>query len=397
MKQTARIIPCYAADTSGVCSALYELGGMIAVHDASGVNSTYATHDEPRWEDMQSMIYVSGLTELDAILGNDEKFIADVTAAAKDQKPAFIAVCGSPMPMMIGVDFDAVAAEIEQRSGIRTFALHTNGMHSYPEGASEALLAITKEYVLPPSETIRNGVNILGALPLDFGNPEEIPDIRAWLCKNGFSVISCIAAGDSLDTIAKAGNAAVNLVVSYSGLAAAEYLYDRFGIPYVCGVPFGGVFSQMLADSLRYAAESGQPESPCTSRGTSGRSIAVIGENLIGGSIAAQLGFMGFAAHLICPLPHSDKLLMQGDADASSEEEIEQYLAQMQPCAVIADPLYRFILPKDTKHIGLPHYAFSGRCFERQMQNLTGSRFDAWLSQNGGLACRHCKSDSVAD
>ena len=36
MKQTTRIIPCYAADTSGVCAALYELGGMVAVHDASG-------------------------------------------------------------------------------------------------------------------------------------------------------------------------------------------------------------------------------------------------------------------------------------------------------------------------------------------------------------------------
>ena len=379
MKQTAKIIPCYAADTSGVCAALYELGGMIAVHDASGVNSTYATHDEPRWETVQSMIYVSGLTELDAILGNDEKFIADVTAAAKDQKPNFIAVCGSPMPMMIGVDFDAVAAEIEQRSGIRTFALHTNGMHSYSEGASEALLEITKEYVLPLAEKQKNGVNILGALPLDFGNPAEIPAIRTWFRENGFTVISCLAMGDSLDTIADAGNAAVNLVVSYSGLAAAEYLYEAFGIPYVCGVPFGGAFSQKLADSLRHAAENGQPEFPCTDRGASGRKIAVIGETITGGSIAAQLGNMGFAAHLICPLPHSDTLLMPNDADVSSEEEIEQYLAQMQPNAVIADPLYRFILPKDTRHIELPHYAFSGRCFERQMQNLTGTNFDAWL------------------
>ena len=43
----AKVISIYAADTSGVCSALYELGGMTVVHDASGCNSTYATHDEP--------------------------------------------------------------------------------------------------------------------------------------------------------------------------------------------------------------------------------------------------------------------------------------------------------------------------------------------------------------
>jgi len=47
LKQTARIISTYAGDTSGVASALFELGGMTVMHDASGCNSTYNTHDEP--------------------------------------------------------------------------------------------------------------------------------------------------------------------------------------------------------------------------------------------------------------------------------------------------------------------------------------------------------------
>ena len=59
MKNVSRIIPCYAADTSGVCSALYELGGMTVIHDASGCNSTYTTHDEPRWYDRRSMMFMS--------------------------------------------------------------------------------------------------------------------------------------------------------------------------------------------------------------------------------------------------------------------------------------------------------------------------------------------------
>ena len=43
MKQTARILSTYSADTFGVCSALYELGGMIVIHDPSGCNSTWAS------------------------------------------------------------------------------------------------------------------------------------------------------------------------------------------------------------------------------------------------------------------------------------------------------------------------------------------------------------------
>ena len=77
----------YAADTAGVCSALYELGGMTIVHDASGCNSTYSTHDEPRWYDQESMIYISALTERDAVTGDDEKLVADASEAASRLKP----------------------------------------------------------------------------------------------------------------------------------------------------------------------------------------------------------------------------------------------------------------------------------------------------------------------
>ena len=73
MRQSYKIIPVYTADVSGVCSALYELGGMVVMHDPSGCNSTYNTHDEIRWYDQDSLIYISGLTEIDAVMGNDAK------------------------------------------------------------------------------------------------------------------------------------------------------------------------------------------------------------------------------------------------------------------------------------------------------------------------------------
>ncbi|MBQ7446482.1 MAG: oxidoreductase, partial [Eubacterium sp.] len=69
MRQVYHNLCTYSADLFGINSALYELGGLIVMHDASGCNSTYNTHDEPRWYTMDSMVYVSGLNEKDAILG----------------------------------------------------------------------------------------------------------------------------------------------------------------------------------------------------------------------------------------------------------------------------------------------------------------------------------------
>ena len=109
MNQTARIISIYAADVSGFCSALFEYGGMTVIHDASGCNSTYTTHDEPRWYDMDSMMYISGLTESDAVMGNDEKFVSDLCLAADELKPRFIAICASALPAMVGIDMEAIA------------------------------------------------------------------------------------------------------------------------------------------------------------------------------------------------------------------------------------------------------------------------------------------------
>ena len=98
MRIVKRVLSTYSADNFGFCSALYELGGLVVMHDASGCNSTYNTHDEPRWYDTDSMVFISGLTEKDAIFGNDDRLIDDLVKAAEEMHPRFVAVCGGPLP-----------------------------------------------------------------------------------------------------------------------------------------------------------------------------------------------------------------------------------------------------------------------------------------------------------
>ena len=202
MRQAYRIIPIYTADVSGVCSALYELGGMTVMHDPSGCNSTYNTHDEIRWYDEDSLIFISGLTEIDAIMGNDEKFIHDIEEAASELKPRFIALASSPIPYMNGTDFPAIAEVTEQDMGIPTFAVPTNGMHDYVRGAGMALEAIAEHFVLPKShaEDVSNKnteekgrnrlVNLLGVTPLDFGPLDHAETMKRSLEQYGWQINS---------------------------------------------------------------------------------------------------------------------------------------------------------------------------------------------------------------
>ena len=191
MKQTSGFISTYSADTFGVCSALFELGGMVVMHDASGCNSTYTTHDEPRWYDMDSMVYISGLTEIEAIMGDDAKLIADITEAAKELSPKFIAIAGTPIPAMTGFDFDAASAVITAETGIPAYGFKTTGMRSYIYGAGEAFLRIADFMVNRDITRSENpSVNILGLTPLDFSVNKSAESVIGHYEKKGYDIIS---------------------------------------------------------------------------------------------------------------------------------------------------------------------------------------------------------------
>ena len=250
MRQSYRIIPIYTSDVSGVCSALYELGGMTVMHDPSGCNSTYNTHDEIRWYDQDSLIYISGLTEIDAIMGNDEKFLDDIKEAARELHPKFIALAGSPIPYMNGTDFPALAQVLEEETGIPAFAVPTNGMHDYVYGAGIALEEIAKRFTGEKTGRIQaRTVNLLGVTPLDFGPVSHVEVLKENLKACGWKVLSTWAMGDELEAFLQAGEAEVNLVVSSVGLRAAKVLEEKFGTPYVVGTPIGS-YTERIAKAL---------------------------------------------------------------------------------------------------------------------------------------------------
>ncbi|MDE6708028.1 MAG: oxidoreductase, partial [Oscillospiraceae bacterium] len=251
MNQTARIISTYTADVSGVCSALFELGGMSVIHDASGCNSTYNTHDEPRWYDYDSMVFLSGISEMEAIMGDDEKLIQDIISATEQLSPKFVAIAGTPIPMMIGTDFKAIASVIEKQTGIPAFGLATNGMHTYVQGVSMALEALAKKFVINPVEKTKNlSVNLLGVTPLDFSINNSVQHMREILENNQIQVISCWSMGDNLEQLQLAPSASLNLVVSYAGLSVAKYLKTKFNMPYLIARPYGKKFTSEIIQDI---------------------------------------------------------------------------------------------------------------------------------------------------
>lgn len=409
MKQVSVTLSTYTADVSGVCSALYELGGMVVIHDPSGCNSTYNTHDEPRWYEMDSLVFISGLSQMDAIMGNDDKFIHDIVRAAKELQPRFIALVRTPIPLMTGTDFEGISRVIEKQTGIPVFYFPTSGMHTYVKGAGMAMETIARKLVPAGGESVKERkskqenslkINILGATPLDFSINSTLDFIKEFLSRH-FEIISTFAMGSSIEDIQRAGEADVNLVISSVGVLAAKVLEERFHTPYVIGTPIIG-FENVLAEKLIESAWTKKSQTAyfsvlqkahkkdtanfTTIQNTEAVSnlkkirsltetieknkvsgnVYIIGESVISQSLKAALALRyGIEATVICPLETEPEYTEKDVLLLSSEEDIKKAITDAD--TVIADPIYKTICSEKVNFVAMPHEAYSGRIYRKEV------------------------------
>ena len=401
--QTHVFTSTYTADVSGVCSALYELGGMTVIHDPSGCNSTYSTHDEPRWFDTDSLMFVSGLDEMTAVLGDDNVLIDDVTHAVRDLKPRFVTLCSGSIPHIIAFDCKGVAHLLEKRTGVPMLPVTTTGNRSYVAGVGAALTEWVKRFadsLESPYRVSSSGgpdcsantlegaagpesfsVNLLGVTPLDFSINGNVDAMRKVFEDAGIPVNCCAAMGESFDSLRHIFRASVNVVVSSCGRRLARYMEQTAGIPYVEGTPIGAYGAARLpklakkayekkrasleedshgaldgtSGSLRMllAKKKGDSEGICLWKGNPAHErwdvpdgqILIIGEEVFAQSLAAAINQLtpdcrhGLRAFAVWP-----------DVDHGFPEDVLAELIRKSRY-IIGDPLYRTIPQIGRAHV----------------------------------------------
>lgn len=351
--QTHVFTSTYTADVSGVCSALYELGGMTVIHDPSGCNSTYSTHDEPRWFDTDSLMFVSGLDEMTAVLGDDNVLIDDVTHAVRDLKPRFVTLCSGSIPHIIAFDCKGVAHLLEKRTGVPMLPVATTGNRSYVAGVGAALTEWVKRFADPSENPYRVGssgspdcsantlegaagpdaggaapsdafsVNLLGVTPLDFSINGNVDAMRKVFEDADIPVNCCAAMGESFDSLRHIFRASVNVVVSSCGRRLARYMEQTAGIPYVEGTPIGAYGAARLPELAIEAHEkkraSLEEDSHGALDGTSGTAESASAQGASGSALTGSGdGASGTACKETAARPGSLRMLLakkKGDSE----------------------------------------------------------------------------------
>ena len=344
MRGLRKYLTPFAPDQSGAVSVLYELGGIIVICDAGGCTGNVCGFDEPRWFERKSAVFGAGLRDMDAILGRDDRLVAKLVDAAEKVEAGFAAVIGTPVPAVIGTDYQALKRMCEKKTDLPVLAVNTDGMELYDGGERKAYLELFKVFAREklPVETGR--VGILGMTPQDVSDLKAADKLREKFRERGQRAI-CYGMGDGLDEVKKASSVEKNIVVSPAALECARYLEKTFGTPYEVGY----LLVEELVPDMEYA----------------GKKILIVQQQVMAGSIRAELRKRGGDGKITVASWFSMEkdLLEEGDVSLKDEEDYMELVEKGRYDVIFADPCMRR-MTKDFSGVFVDavHFAVSGKC-----------------------------------
>ena len=344
MRGLRKYLTPFAPDQSGAVSVLYELGGIIGICDAGGCTGNVCGFDEPRWFERKSAVFSAGLRDMDAILGRDDRLVAKLVDAAEKVEAGFAAVIGTPVPAVIGTDYQALKRMCEKKTDLPVLAVNTDGMELYDGGERKAYLELFKVFAREklPVETGR--VGILGMTPQDVSDLKAADKLREKFRERGQRAI-CYGMGDGLDEVKKASSVEKNIVVSPAALECARYLEKTFGTPYEVGY----LLVEELVPDMEYA----------------GKKILIVQQQVMAGSIRAELRKRGGDGKITVASWFSMEkdLLEEGDVSLKDEDDYMELVKNGGYDVIFADPCMRR-MTKDFSGVFVDavHFAVSGKC-----------------------------------
>ncbi len=279
MARLSLYLPPAAGDYSGAASVLFGLDCLVVLVDAGCCTRNYTEYDEPRWERRRKTAFSAQLRTLEATLGDESRIIEQTADMARELGVSCIALLGTPVPAVTGMDLAGIACEVEDVAGVPTLGIETNGFETYERGASKALTALLGRFVCDAAGQQANQnparspeaphVNILGLGPQDFLGEDDMNACVRWFEDAGAVVDFVTSSEYTLADVARAGAADLSVVVAWSGLEAARLLKERFGVPYVVGRPWCVEDAHALLDQAQQRANIAGAHDDSAARNTS--------------------------------------------------------------------------------------------------------------------------------
>lgn len=342
MKGLWKYISPFAPDQSGAAAVLYGLGGIVVICDAGGCAGNICGFDEPRWfSGRKSAVFSAGLRDMDAIMGRDDRLVAKICRAAAHIQASFIAIVGTPVPSVIGTDYQALERMLAKKIEVPILSLQTTGMSLYDRGMEAAYSALDKMFGAKTAAVDAHTVGVLGAVPLELMHPRDGLAIYRQLVREGWQRVLLF---DHLEDYEQAGRAKLNIVVSPTGLLWAEALKKRLGTPYICRY-FG--YEAITAHQNMFFQKN----------------VLIIHQQVAANALATELLRAGAASvHTASWFMSPSQWARPGHTVLREEDDFRTLVADGDFDCIIGDVYFKRAIPEFLgTYIDYPHFAVSGR------------------------------------
>jgi len=185
----------------------------------------------------------TALDESHVVFGGEGKLSRAILEADRKYHPDLIVVMSTCCPGITGDDIEAIAQEVQGEVNAEITTIRSEGFGGDFRSGHEDAFRVIVDLMEPPTETIPNTVNIIGART---GPPateirEDIEELQVILSQFGADLHGVIAGGCTLADIKAAPSAALNTSWCFDwGRRIGLLMEERFGVPFCeSGLPYG--------------------------------------------------------------------------------------------------------------------------------------------------------------
>lgn len=392
MARLSLFLPPFAGDYSGAASTLFGLDCLVILVDAGCCTRNYVEYDEPRWARRRKTAFSAQLRTLEAVMGDDRRIVDQVVDAARELGSSCVAILGTPVPAITGMDLPGIAQAVERACGVPAVGIETCGFETYEQGVARAAETLVRRFAASPADADacaagRPRVGVWGLSPHDFLGTADMQAVLGWFDDAGLEVVCAPGGPWSHAALQAVGGVDANLAVAWSGLAPAHTLARRFGTPCLVGRPWCTADARRMADAVR----AGLPragEAVCLADGVAPDACApepdappvvLVGEQVamacLRPHLEAALAQAGRPAPVTCAtfFAADPSLARPGDLRLPDEAALLAWARNHPGFAWVGDPLLAR-LPgfAEAPHAELPHEAVSSTLYADRAAALAG-------------------------
>ena len=189
----------------------------------------------------QNRLFTTHMSEDDVVMGDVTRLEEALVELDKNYAPKVIFVVASSVTAVIGTDIKGVCRYMQNEVKAKLVAFEQGGFRGdYSVGLAETYKLLVRNLPQKGVAQEKGVYNIIGASAWRYRMASDIWEVKSLISEAlGLSCNACLCCDTSVEELQAMGKAQVNIVLGNEGLAAAQYLEEKFGTPYVYAAPYG--------------------------------------------------------------------------------------------------------------------------------------------------------------